>query len=148
MAIHSFADHHEIGEGYYEKAKTLKDGYTPDMIRANMTGLAYGFRAENNLKGGPLMVNQRLAALWVNGVEGRHGDFRFWRAGYEAHANPALGQLPSRLASGKAAADDRHLVLAHLEECRRKGEEERRKIWVFLCKKLRRKNLLLYSVQL
>jgi hypothetical protein len=66
----------------------------------------------------------------------------------KTHANPALGQLPSRLASGKAAADDRHIVVGHLGEFRRKGEQELRKISVFLCKKLGKKNLLLFSVQL
>lgn len=54
MAVHSFSDHHEIGEGYYMHAKTLKDGFPSDMIRANMTGQQYGFRAEVSIKGGPM----------------------------------------------------------------------------------------------
>jgi len=88
MAVHSFSDHHEIGEGYYMHATTLKDAYPPDMVRANMNGEAYGFRAENNLKGSPLLVNHRMTALLVNGVEGRMMDYRSWRPGYEATAIP------------------------------------------------------------
>jgi hypothetical protein len=90
MAVHSFSDHHEIGEGYYMHAKTLKDGYPPDMIRANMTGEPYGFRAESNIKDAPLFWNQRIAAILVNGAEPRFEDYRGWKAGYEAHAKPAI----------------------------------------------------------
>lgn len=90
MAIHSFADHHEIGESYYMHARTLKEGYPPDMVRAIMPGEQYGFRAQNNLKGRPLFFNERIAALLVNGGEPRFTDYRAWKSGYEAQANPAV----------------------------------------------------------
>ncbi len=90
MAVHSFSDHHEIGEGYYMHAKTLKDGMPPDMIRANMTGGQYGFRAEVSIKGGPLHWNEKIAACLVNGAEPRFEDHRGWKAGYEAQAKPAV----------------------------------------------------------
>jgi hypothetical protein len=90
MCAHSFADIHEIGESYYEKAKTIKDGYPPDMIRANMTGIQYGMIAQSNIKGVPLMYNQRNAALLVNGSTPRFADYRFWRSDYSAHSNPAI----------------------------------------------------------
>jgi len=90
MAVHSFSDMHHIGEGYYMHAATLKDGMPPDMIRANMTGDQYGFRTEVNLKGGPLFWNDKNAAILVNGSEPRFHDYRHWKVGYEAHANPAI----------------------------------------------------------
>ncbi len=90
MAVHSFADMHHIGEGYYMHAATLKDGMPPDMIRASMTGEQYGFRTEVNLKGGPLFWNDKNAAILVNGAEPRFHDYRHWRIGYEAHSNPAI----------------------------------------------------------
>jgi hypothetical protein len=90
MAVHSFADMHHIGEGYYMHAATLKDGMPPDMIRANMAGEQYGFRAEVNLKGGPMHWNEKNAAILVNGTEPRFHDFRMWKPGYEAQANPAV----------------------------------------------------------
>jgi len=90
MCAHSFSDIHEIGESYYEKAKTIKDGYPPDMIRANMTGIQYGMIAQSNIKGVPLMFNQRNAALLVNGSTPRFTDYRFWRSDYSAQGNPAV----------------------------------------------------------
>lgn len=90
MAVHSFADVHEIGEGFYEKAKSLKEGYPPDMIRANMTTQQYGFLAPANLKGGPLFHNQRIAALIINGAEPRFTDYRAWRSDYSAQGNTAI----------------------------------------------------------
>lgn len=90
MAVDSFTDIHEIGEGFYQHAKTLKEGYPPGMVRATMTGEAYGFRTQANLKAGPLFPNERIAALLVNGAEPRFHDYRHWKTGYEAHASPAV----------------------------------------------------------
>ncbi|MBI2201025.1 MAG: hypothetical protein HYU43_03700, partial [Armatimonadetes bacterium] len=90
MAVDSFTDIHEIGEGFYQHAKNLKEGYPPGVVRATMTGEAYGFRTQANLKDGPLYFNERIAALLVNGAEPRFHDYRFWKTGYEAHATPAV----------------------------------------------------------
>lgn len=88
-AVHSFADLHEIGEGFYQYAKTLKEGYAPGLVRAMMAGNAYGLRTLNNIKDAPLFWNERIAALLVGGAEPRWEDHRGWKPGYEAHAKPA-----------------------------------------------------------
>jgi len=90
MAIHSFSDHHEIGEGFYQKAHNLKEGYPHDMVRSIMTGDAYGFVTGANLKDGPLYPNERIAALLVNGAEPRFLDSRAWGVGYAQHKTPAV----------------------------------------------------------
>ncbi len=89
MAVHSFSDHHEIGEGFYQSAANLKVGYPPGMVRSLMTGSGYGFITGSNLKHGPLYPNERVAALLLHNAEPRFLDSRNWRAGYDAHALPA-----------------------------------------------------------
>ncbi|MDP6507032.1 MAG: hypothetical protein QF886_25625, partial [Planctomycetota bacterium] len=76
-------------EGFYQKAPNLKEGYPPGMVRTIMTGDPYGFVTAANLKLGPLFWNERIAAMLVNGAEPRFHDYRHWRVGYAAHANPA-----------------------------------------------------------
>lgn len=88
MAVHSFSDVHEIGEGYYMHAKTLKEGYPPDMVRAIKNGEPYGLRSQSNLKGGPLTVNARIAALLPANGDPRFGDFRSWKPDYTSVGNP------------------------------------------------------------
>jgi len=90
MAVHSFSDHHEIGEGFYQKASDLKTAYPPGLVRSAMTGRQYGFRAEANIKSGPLFWNERVGALLANGAEPRFHDYRHWKPGYAAHASPAV----------------------------------------------------------
>jgi len=90
MAVHSFSDHHEIGEGFYQKAPNLKKGYPPDMVRAIMTGDPYGFVTASNLKMGPLFYNERIGALLVNGAEPRFLDYRHWSNHYGRHGAPAI----------------------------------------------------------
>lgn len=71
MAIESFVDIHEIGEGLYMKAKSLKEGYAQDPMRVWMTGGPYGFIAVNNIKGSPLTPNHRIGALLAAGCDPR-----------------------------------------------------------------------------
>lgn len=67
VAVESFVDIHEIGEGFYMKAASLKEGYAQDALRVWMTGEPYGFIAVNNLKGKPLAPNHRIGALLAAG---------------------------------------------------------------------------------
>jgi hypothetical protein len=71
MAIESFVDIHEIGEGAYQHAGSLKEGYPQESARVWFTGNAYGFLVANNLKGTPLSAMNRLAALLVVGASPR-----------------------------------------------------------------------------
>jgi hypothetical protein len=79
---------HEIGEGFYMHAKNLKEAYPPDMVRAMKNGEPYGLRTQSNLKGGPLWVNERIAALLVGNGDPRFGDYRGWRPDYTAQGSP------------------------------------------------------------
>lgn len=71
MAVESFVDIHEIGEGFYMKAASLKEGYPQDALRVWMTGGPYGFIAVNNIKGKPLMPNHRIGTLLAAGCQPR-----------------------------------------------------------------------------
>jgi len=71
MAVESFLDVHEIGEGDYMRAKSLKEGYPQDAMRVWMTGGPYGFIAVNNIKGAPLTPNHRIGALLAAGCDPR-----------------------------------------------------------------------------
>lgn len=71
MAVESFVDIHEVGEGYYMHADSLKKGYIQDAVRVWMTGKPYGFVAVNNIKGGPLTPNHRIGALLAAGATPR-----------------------------------------------------------------------------
>ncbi len=88
MAVHSFSDVHEIGEGFYQKSAALKDGYPPALVRALMSGEPYGFVTQSNLKDGPLFYNQRIGALLVNGSQPRFHDHRHWSNRTAAHGCP------------------------------------------------------------
>lgn len=88
MAVHSFSDVREVGEGFYQKSDTIREGYPGDLVRSVMTGTPYGERVVNNLKMGPLFYNQRIGALLVHNAEPR---FNFdYGAGYAAHAQPSV----------------------------------------------------------
>lgn len=87
MAVHAFSDVREIGEGFYQTAPTLKEGYPSDMVRAMLAGKPYGERAVANLKAGPLFYNPRIAALLVHNAEPRFQPR--YTAGYAAHAIPS-----------------------------------------------------------
>lgn len=67
----AFGDMYEVGEGPFERAPTLKDGYPPLLVRSLMTHGQFGFRCIVNMKGSPLSPNERLAALLVHGAEHR-----------------------------------------------------------------------------
>jgi hypothetical protein len=85
-AIDSFVDVHEIGEGSFEHARTLKTGYPQDDVRVRHTGTAYGFITSSNLKGAHLHPNKRIAALFVAGANPRVGGAgmpNYYSVGYE-----------------------------------------------------------------
>jgi hypothetical protein len=69
--LDSFVDIHEIGEGNFERAATLKEGYPQEDVRVRHTGTAYGFVTSSNLKGHPLHAVERMAALFVAGSNPR-----------------------------------------------------------------------------
>lgn len=71
MAVESFVDIHEIGEGKFEKATTLKDGYVQEQMRVWMNSTPYGFVEVNSIKGNPLKPNQRIGALLAAGAAPR-----------------------------------------------------------------------------
>ena len=71
MAVESFVDIHEIGEGHYMHDKTVKEAYPADHVRVWMTGAPYGFVTQNNLKGNPLTPGNRLGPLMVGGGDPR-----------------------------------------------------------------------------
>jgi hypothetical protein len=70
-AFDAFSDIHHIGEGNFERALTLKEGYPQDEVRVRMVGTQYGYVSQNNLKGHPIHSNERVAALLVAGAEPR-----------------------------------------------------------------------------
>jgi hypothetical protein len=71
MAVESFVDIHEIGEGAYMHAATVKEAYPADAVRVWMTATPYGFLVQNNLKGTPLRSVSRLGPLLVAGASPR-----------------------------------------------------------------------------
>ena len=71
MAIESFVDIHEVGEGIFMRLQPLKEGYVQECMRVWMTGGPYGFVAVNNVKGRPLTPNQRIGALLAAGADPR-----------------------------------------------------------------------------
>jgi hypothetical protein len=77
MAVESFVDIHEVGEGFYQKASTIKEAYPQEMVRVWMTAEAYGFLVVNNLKnlksdsGLPLTSQKRIGALLAAGADPR-----------------------------------------------------------------------------
>ncbi len=70
-AFDAVSDIHHIGEGSFEKAHTLKEGYSPEDVRIRMVGTQYGYVSQNNLKGTPITPVERVAALIVHGAEPR-----------------------------------------------------------------------------
>jgi hypothetical protein len=70
-AFDAYSDIHHIGEGSFEKAHTLKEGYSPEDVRIRMVGTQYGYVSQNNLKGTPIQPVERVAALIVHGAEPR-----------------------------------------------------------------------------
>ena len=71
MAVDSFADFYEIGEGFYMKASTLKEGYPLQTLRPWMRGKAYGVIVYNSIKGAPLKEQNRIGALLALGARPR-----------------------------------------------------------------------------
>lgn len=68
----NFTDIVVISEGTpYHKARSLKEGYAQDLVRALMVGASYGVITIHDLKGAPLNSNQRIAALLVAGADPR-----------------------------------------------------------------------------
>jgi len=71
MCQMAFGDMYEVGEGPFERAPTLNDGYPPILVRSLMTHAQFGPRCIVNMKGTPLSPNERLAALLVHGADYR-----------------------------------------------------------------------------
>jgi hypothetical protein len=68
----SFADIVVISEGLpYHHARSLKEGYPQDLVRALMVGAPYGLITIHDLKGLPLNAAERSAALLVAGADPR-----------------------------------------------------------------------------
>lgn len=65
MACESFVTIHEIAEGFYMNAASVKEAYPQDMVRPWMTHRAYGFVEINNIKGSPLHAINRVGPLLV-----------------------------------------------------------------------------------
>jgi len=70
-SLDAFVDVHHIGEGNFERAHSLKEGYPQDQVRVRMVGTQYGYVSQNNLKGHPIHPNERVAALLVAGGDPR-----------------------------------------------------------------------------
>ena len=71
-AVCSFTDVVLISEGSpYFHARTLKEGYPQDLVRALMVGAPYGLITIHDLKGLPLNAADRSAALLVAGADPR-----------------------------------------------------------------------------
>jgi hypothetical protein len=71
MSVEGFTDTHDVGEGIYEHATMLKDGYQQDMARVWFVGRPYGLVFFNNLKGKSMPSIQRMTGLLVAGADPR-----------------------------------------------------------------------------
>jgi len=67
MAVESFVDIHESGEGLYMHAASLKDGYSQDAMRVWIVGRPYGLLAVHSIKGALLKPNNRIGAVLACG---------------------------------------------------------------------------------
>lgn len=91
MCVESFEDIHEIGEGYYMKSASLKEGYPQERVRVWMTGKPYGFVVQNNIKGQPLSANERIGALLAAGANPRFAyTWSLSPVDYERNSIPAV----------------------------------------------------------
>jgi hypothetical protein len=88
MACESFITIHEVAEGVYMNAATIKEAYPQDKVRPWMTSGAYGFVEINSLKGKPLRSINRVGPLLVADASPRlSGRDTFNEDGYEPRSD-------------------------------------------------------------